>query len=154
MGRQAATELRARGLGFVRPGETRALIQALRDENARLRALSMTMPQPRMAAARGGGVGGTVAAARDDSSREVAAEAAEAAEAAKAAFGGVLDGVAYPCSPDARSYCDGETEVEHEIEAEAKMGAVGGATSQESATDTSTRTELSTTDSTTRQDTL
>ena len=83
-----------------------------------------------MAAARGGGVGGTVAAARDDSSREVAAEAAEAAEAAKAAFGGVLDGVAYPCSPDARSYCDGETEVEHEIEAEAKMGAVGGATSQ------------------------
>ena len=103
----------------MRPGETRALIQALRDENARLRALSMTMPQPRMAAARGGGGGGTVAAVRDDSSREVAAEAAEAA---KAAFGGVLDGVAYPCSPDARSYCDGETEVEHEIEAEAKMG--------------------------------
>ena len=80
-----------------------------------------------MAAARGGGVGGTVAAVRDDSSREVAAEAAESA---KAAFVGVLDGVAYPCSPDARSYCDGETEVEHEIEAEAKMGAVGGATSQ------------------------
>ena len=79
----------------------------------------MTMPQTRMAAARGGGVGGTVAAVRDDSGREVAAEAAEAA---KAAFGGVLDGVAYPCSPDARSYCDGETEVEHEIEAEAKMG--------------------------------
>ena len=103
----------------MRPGETRALIQALRDENARLRALSMTMPQPRMAAARGGGVGGTVAAVRDDSSREVAAEAVEAA---KAAFGGFLDGVAYPCSPDARSYCDGETEVEHEIEAEAKMG--------------------------------
>ena len=135
----------------MRPGETRALIQALRDENARLRALSMTMPQPRMAAARGGGGGGTVVAVRDDSSREVAAEAAEAAEAAKAAFGGVLDGVAYPCSPDARSYCDGETEVEHEIEAEAKMGAVGGATSQESATDTSTRTELNTTDSPPRQ---
>jgi hypothetical protein len=130
VGRQAATELRARGLGFVRPGETRALIQALRDENARLRALSMTMPQPRMAAARGGGVGGTVAAVRDDSSREVAAEAAEAAEAAreaaKPAFGGVLDGVAYPCSPDARSYCDGETEVEHETEAEAKTWARSG----------------------------
>ena len=68
----------------MRPGETRALIQALRDENARLRALSMTMPQPRMAAARGGGVGGTVAAVRDDSSREVAAEAVEAVEAVEA----------------------------------------------------------------------
>ena len=125
----------------MRPGETRALIQALRDENARLRALSMTMPQPRMAAARGGGGGGTVVAVRDDSSREVAAEAAEAA---KAAFGGVLDGVAYPCSPDARSYCDGETEVEHEIEAEAKMGAVGGSSAArlvKPATDTSSQPE-------------
>ena len=140
----------------MRPGETRALIQALRDENARLRALSMTMQKPWMAAARGGGVGGTVAAVRDDSSREVAAEAveaAEAAEAAKAAVGCVLDGVAYPCSPDARSYCDGETEVEHEIEAEAKMGAVGGATSQAChGYLKSTRTALNTTDSTTRQD--
>ena len=33
------TELRARGLSSVRPGETREFIQALRDENARLRAL-------------------------------------------------------------------------------------------------------------------
>ena len=106
-----------------------------------------------MAAARGGGVGGTVAAVRDDSSREVAAEAAEAAKAAEAAFGGVLDGVAYPCSPDARSYCDGETEVEHEIEAEAKMGAVGGATSQ-ACHGYLKSTELNTTDSPPRQDTL
>ena len=100
-----------------------------------------------MAAARGGGVCGTVAAVRDDSSREVAAEAAEAA---KAAFGGVLDGVAYPCSPDARSYCDGETEVEHEIEAEAKMWARSGARLVKPYLKS---TELNTTDSLPRQDT-
>ena len=51
-----------------------------------------------------------------------------ATSAASSFLGGVLDGVPYPCSPGARSYCDGEVELEHEIEAEAEVGAVGGAT--------------------------
>ena len=53
--------------------------------------------------------------------------------AASPLLGGVLNGVAYPCSPGARSYCDGEVELEHEMGLEfgaigGAVGAVGGAT--------------------------
>ena len=44
-----------------------------------------------------------------------------ATSAASSFLGGVLDGVPYPCSPGARSYCDGEVELEHEVEAEAEV---------------------------------
>ena len=60
----------------------------------------------------------------------VRGDSKEAAGAAEAALGGVLNGVAYPCSPGARSYCDGEVELDHEMEVEAEVGAVGGATHQ------------------------
>ena len=148
MGGRAATELRARGLSSVRTDETRVLIQALRDENARLRALSMPQPWvPSVPYVDGGGGGGGVSGGGGDSGGggggrrgggvkglalpmtvAVPGDSKEAVGAAETALGGVLNGVAYPCSPGARSYCDGEVELEHEIEAEAEVGAVGGAT--------------------------
>ena len=124
------------------------LIQALRDENARLRALSMPQPWvPSVPHVDGGGGGGGVSGGGGDSGGggggrrgggvkglalpmtvAVPGDSKEAVGAAETALGGVLNGVAYPCSPGARSYCDGEVELEHEIEAEAEVGAVGGAT--------------------------
>ena len=131
------TELRARGLSSVRPGETREFIQALRDENARLRAL--LMPRPRVpqvphadrgSGGGGGGVSGGGSGNGDGGGNGLALfvtvpARGDSREAAEAALGGVLDGMAYPCSPDARTYCDGEVELEHEIKLE--VGAVGGA---------------------------
>ena len=145
MGGRAATELRARGLSSVRPDETSVLIQALRDENARLRALSMPQPWvPSVPHVDGGGDGGRVSGGGGGSGGgcgggrgggvrglvlpmtvAVRGDSKEAAGAAEAALGGVLNGVAYPCSPGARSYCDGEVELDHEIEVEAEVAAVG-----------------------------